>query len=614
MILDRVELLDLVSENVALKRRGSRWVGLCPFHSEKTPSFNVTPEKGRYKCFGCGRGGDVFTYVQERENVSFPEAMRILADRAGIELTGRSGSKPQGSGRVEIARLNEWAVRFFREGLADESIGVPARAFLRERSLGDEVAEAFGVGYAGDDRRPIEPAAERAGYHAPLPFDADLLRRSDSGDTYDTFRERLIFPVRDATGRVVGFGGRTLIDHKAKYLNTRQNDLFDKSRNLFGIERARATMQQRNRAILVEGYTDCLAAHQAGFTETVATCGTAFTEAQVELIRRYCAEVVLLFDSDAAGEKAADRALQLAAPRHLAVRLARLPDGQDPCDYLAANPPERFGEVIDAATEALEFKWLQLKTRFGAEKSDAAKHEAVLQFIRFVGEISSSGSMDAIQRGLIANRVAALLTMEPGEVHEIMNGVARRRSGRDRSEPPEADSAPAGAFLQDAWSILLGVLLNEPGHCADVQVDLDSSLIRDERDPHIAGIVFSLAETLGEFTVKDVVSACGEDPAIATRIAELTERGALRGNYAATVQGALERIHRGSKRQGSESAKEDWRGADDPEQARSAFARFAQLSKEHRGYVPKRMTGPRAVAQHAERPPQPEESVPTETT
>ncbi len=613
MILDRVELFDLVAADIKLKRSGSRWVGLCPFHNEKTPSFHVTPETGRYKCFGCDAGGDVFSYVQKRENLSFLEAMHFLADRAGIELTSRSGSEPQGSRRVEIARLNKWAVGFFREGLLDESLGNAARAFLRGRSLGDEVAAAFGVGYAGDDRRPIEPAARRAGYHAPLPFDADLLRRSDSGGHYDTFRERLIFPVSDATGRVVGFGGRTLVEHKAKYLNTRQNDLFDKSRNLFGIERARAAMQQRNRAILVEGYTDCLAAHQAGFTETVATCGTAFTEQQVELIRRYCDEVVLLFDSDAAGEKAADRALQLALPRHLAVRLARLPDGQDPCDFLAANPPERFGEVIDAATDALEFKWLQLKTRFRAEQSDGAKHQAVQEFIRFVGEVSSSGSMDAIQRGLIANRVATLLTMEPAEVHRIMNAAARRRSDRNRSESSEADSAATGSSLQDAWSILLGVLLNEPGHCVDVQIDLDSSLIRDGRDRYIAEIVFSLSESLGEFTLKDIVGACGEDPAIGTRIAELAERGALRGNYAATVEGALERIHRGSKRQGSESAKEDWRGADDPEQARSAFARFAELSKEHRGYVPKRMTGPRTAARHAERSPEPEEFVPTET-
>jgi DNA primase len=404
------------------------------------------------------------------------------------------------------------------------------------------------------------------------------------------------------------------VDHKAKYLNTRQNDLFDKSRNLFAIDRARAAMQERKRAILVEGYTDCLAAHQAGFTETVATCGTAFTEAQVELIRRYCAEVVLLFDSDDAGEKAADRALQLAVPRHLAVRLARLPDGQDPCDFLAAQPPERFREVIDAATDALEFKWQQLKTDFRAEQSDARRHEAVREFVRFVGEASSSGSMDAIQRGQLGTQVAQLLNLPPAEIQSLMNRAARRPSKGARGDAPATDStAETGAFLQNAWSILLGVILNEPGHCADVPVELDSSRIGDDRDRRITEIVRSLANTLGEFTIKDVIGACGEDPAVAVRIAELAERGERRGNYAATLEGALERIHRETKLRRSESAKEDWRGADDPEQARSALARLAEFSKEHRHYLPKRMIGFRAAARHPESPPGSAESVPTET-
>lgn len=612
MILDRVEILDLVSEHVALKRRGSRWVGLCPFHPEKTPSFHVTPDRGRYKCFGCGRGGDVFTYVQERENVTFPEAMRILADRAGIELSARPGGESTGSGRVEIAKVNDWAVRYFRDALLDESRGGVARDFLRSRNLGDDVVEAFSVGYAGDEKSPIEAAAQRAGYRPPLLIDADLIRKKETGGTYDSFRDRLMFPVRDATGRVVGFGGRTLVDHKAKYLNTRQNALFDKSRNLFGIDRARAAMQERNRAILVEGYTDCLAAHQAGFTETVATCGTAFTDSQVDLIRRYCAEVVLLFDSDDAGAQAADRALQLAIPRNLAVRLARLPDGQDPCDFLAAESPERFAAVIDGATDALEFKWRQLEVRYRAEQSDGAKHEAVLEFVRFIGEASTGGSMDAIQRGLVVNRVASLLSMDPRDIHGMI-----ARTTRPRSVPTDepADAAPGRATpLQDAWCILLGVLLNEPGHCADLPGDLDVYSIGDPRDRRLMERVKSLADRLGEFTQNDLVAACGDDNEAAVRLAELADRGAARGNYAATLAGALDRLTQGSHLLRSESVKTELRGAGDDDQARSALARLAEFSKEHRSFVPKRrMIGSRVAAPPGEPTAMPDEALPTET-
>ncbi len=231
-----------------------------------------------------------------------------------------------------------------------------------------------------------------------------------------------------------------------------------------------------------------------------------------------------------------------------------------------------------------------------------------------MGDVSSSGSMDAIHRGQLGTQVAQLLNLPPVEIQTLMNRAARRRSKGMQGDATAADSVAAGAFLQDAWSILLGVLLNEPGHCASVQLNLDSSQIRDDRDRHIAEIVFSLAETLGEFTIKDVIGACGEDPAVAVRIAELAERGEKRGNYAATVEGASDRIHRGSELRCAESAKKDWRGADDPEQIRSQYARISELSKEHRGFVPKRrMTGSREAARKTEPSARPEESVPTET-
>ena len=376
-ILDRVDLQDVVAEHVTLKRSGRRLVGLCPFHSEKTPSFTVSPELGLFKCFGCGKGGDVFSFVQQRENVPFTEAMRVLADRAGVEL-GRMGSADSGGqpgpSRTDLARANSWAMGFFRSNLLDESGGRAAREYLRNRGFLEEAGERFSVGLAGDGVPSLRQAAARAGFDATILLAADLIRKSEDGRFYETFRRRLMFPIRDVTKRVIGFGGRTMVDDKAKYLNTRQTALFDKGRNLYGVDLARDAIVKRRRALVVEGYTDCIACHQANVGETVATLGTALTESQVDLLRRYCDEVTLLFDSDDAGEAAADRAIHVALPRCVKVRLGRIPDGKDPCEFLGNAGVGAFSDVLNGAVDALEFKWSQ--TYGSATKADGFQFEA----------------------------------------------------------------------------------------------------------------------------------------------------------------------------------------------------------------------------------------------
>ncbi|GAG39517.1 unnamed protein product, partial [marine sediment metagenome] len=239
-ILSRVDIVDVVSESVALKQRGKRWVGLCPFHSEKTPSFTVTPDLGLFKCFGCGKGGDVFSFIQYRENVPFIEAMQILADRVGVDLDRKGSGDPSSGGptRADLARINDWAVGFFRRNLLASETGRSAREYLRGRNVADATAESLKLGLATDSGASLLEAATRAGVHRSLLLAADLVREGDRGRAYDTFRHRLMFPIRDATGRTVGFGGRTLGDDRAKYINTRQNGLFDKGRNLYGIDLA----------------------------------------------------------------------------------------------------------------------------------------------------------------------------------------------------------------------------------------------------------------------------------------------------------------------------------------------------------------------------------------
>jgi DNA primase len=606
MILDRVDIVDVVSEHVALKRAGRRWVGLCPFHTEKTPSFTVSPERSLFKCFGCGRGGDVFTFVQLSENVPFIEAMRMLADRAGVELGPSRGQGQQGPDRADIARANDWAMRFFRSIFLDESGGASARAYVASRGFTEETVQRFNVGLTPGEGRSLENAAKKAGLAEPLLIAADLLRHSEDGRSYETFRNRLMFPIRDVTNRVVGFGGRTLGDDRAKYLNTRQNALFDKGRGLYGLDLARKRVTEVNRAVLVEGYTDCMAAHQAGFTETVATLGTALTEHQVELLRRYCEEIIVLFDSDRAGEEAADRAITVALPRHVSIRLARLPDGKDPSAFLGSHPASAFSEVLKSAVDALEFKWSRLQLEYASGESDRKRREAVLDFVRLVAQACGTGSVDVIQRGLISNRLAKLLQLDSLEVNELIIRFQRKR----RSRPVEAARDVLGTNRripvdseQLALTHVLEVLLNEPGLVSAVDPFPDVTRIADLRCRRIAGHVQNLARTVGEFRLDDVLACCHE-PEDAAHATDLAQRGAARGNYEATLKLAVERIGRFARDRTREQARQaltEGNSSKQDSKERNAHLRMIhERLKERSHYAPARKMRGRPTASTAD--------------
>lgn len=598
-ILDRISIQDVVAEHVTLKRRGVRWVGLCPFHSEKTPSFTVSPERGLFKCFGCGKGGDVFSFVQLRENVSFMEAMRHLADRAGVEFrdtTQRSPTAPGEPSRTDLAKLNAWALRFFRTNLLAESVGGSAREYLRGRGFTDATIERFGLGLAAEGGPSLRSTAARAGFGEAMLVAADLFRKDEAtGRVYETFRSRLMFPIRDATGRVVGFGGRTLIDDKAKYLNTRQTALFDKGRNLYGIELAREAIASRRRAIIVEGYTDCMACHQAGFTEAVATLGTALTETHVDLLRRFGEEIVLLFDSDAAGEAAADRAIALALPRCVKVRLGRIPEGKDPSDFLGRASAADFSDVLNQAVEALEFKWLKTLERFRSDSSDVRRREAVLDFMHVVADAVNTAAVDAIQRGLLVNQIAHLLRIEGDEVSRLMSGSRSSRGDHAAAANQGAVSQRSAAPRdeeQAVWTHLLEVLLNVPDLLSMVDPGPDPVRIADPRDRRIATALFDARRHGGSFSLADVFARC-HDAADAQRVTELVERGAARGNFEATLRLALERLAetvRGSVAQASRRRLLDAAATGNPPQENSDADHAQNDSvREHRHFAGRRL-------------------------
>src|SRR5499425_109860 len=368
-----VDIVDLVCRLVHLRKAGSHWKGLCPFHAEKTPSFTVNPQKGIFHCFGCGVGGDAFGFVMRQDRLSFPEAVRALAKTTGIALPDEHGARGGDSGREELVRVMELAGRFYTETLWKPA-GERARAYLGQRGIDTAIARQFGLGYAPEGWESLltfmksEKVSEEALIAAGL-----AIPRENRAGAYDRFRGRLLFPIRDLQGRVVAFGGRAFGDEQPKYPNSPETPLYTKGNLLYAADLARPTIQAQNRAFLVEGYVDCLMCHQYGFTGTVAALGTAFTPAQLGLLRRYCDEVVTFFDADAAGQKAAARAEDLLEPTGggmawavnragafegggtFRLKVALLPAGHDPDTFLRASGAAAFTERVTAARSLLSY-------------------------------------------------------------------------------------------------------------------------------------------------------------------------------------------------------------------------------------------------------------------
>jgi len=350
----KLPVADIVGETVALKRAGTIQKGLCPFHAEKTPSFIVTPERETWHCFGCGEHGDIFTFVMRRDGLDFREALSRLAERAGVELSARTAGEDRRRKRLREAL--EAAIAWYREVLLQAHQAQRARDYLAERGLSDETLERFGIGYAPNTWDAMTKRLRGKGFSDAELTDAGLVSPSNRGGVYDRFRGRIIIPIRDASARPIGLGGRILPDAEGpKYLNSPATALFDKSRTLYGIDLAKTAIRREKLAVIVEGYTDVMAAHQAGFANVVASLGTALTAGQVELANRYADAVALAYDVDLAGEAATQRGLlEELGPVVSKVRVIRIPAGKDP-DELIRTDPEGWRAAVEAAEELLPY-------------------------------------------------------------------------------------------------------------------------------------------------------------------------------------------------------------------------------------------------------------------
>jgi DNA primase len=446
--LDRVkqavDIVEVISAHTDLRRAGARWTGLCPFHDERTPSFSVDAQEKLYHCFGCGVGGDVIKFVEEKDGLGFAEAVELLADRYGVELE-REQEDPKAEARRQhrrrLEQLLERTAAYYTSYLWESKEAGKARDYLAERGLGEEVLRAFGVGYAPSAWDKILVRGQQAGFSVGELHNVGLVQKGrDGGREYDRFRSRIMFPIRDRRGRTLGFGGRAMrSDQGAKYVNTAETDFFHKSQLLYGVDRAKAAIAKATRAVVVEGYTDVLALHQAGVEETVAVMGTAITGEQVATLSGMVDEVVLALDADSAGQEAMLRAQRVAAGRKMRLRVATMPAGEDPAEMMAEpGGPERFRALVDAAVELNAFQVGLVLDRTDAA-SPVARDQALNEVAPVLGAMGETASRDDLVR-----QVAERLDLEPAMV---MGRVvaARPLSGGPEQAPRNSGSGGAPA-------------------------------------------------------------------------------------------------------------------------------------------------------------------------
>jgi DNA primase len=596
------DIADVVASYVTLTRAGgSRLKALCPFHQEKTPSFHVNAERQIFKCFGCGVGGDVFKFIQLREGVDFLEARTILATRAGISLeeeTRRGTGAATGPSKSDLDRVNRWAGEWFQQQLAGPG-GRAAREYIQARGISEESVKRFGLGFAPPGWDGLTKAAAQKRLDPALPVAAGLIRRGQDAatgawQTYDTFRNRLIFPIRDVMNRTVGFGGRTLGDDPAKYVNSPQNLLFDKSRCLYGLDLAKEAFRGTRTAVVVEGYVDCLMAHQYGFGQTVATLGTALTVEHVRMLRRYVDTVVLVFDSDEAGRRASDNALRLFVSERVDVRVSNVPEGKDPADLLVARGKEAFDLVLTSACDALVFKWNAVLRRYKNAAAGPERRRAIEEYLSLVADSVDSGSNDAIQRGLILNQVAKLLGLPSEEAHRLMRAIPRARPAATGSpqkvRPPQVGARADG--VSAAMTDLFGVLLNEPSYFTAVESVFDPGLIADRATSQIAK-AFVEAAREGSYAGVSAFIGRFESVDAARIISDIQSAAEQRGNYAATVEGAVRSIQRFHDDRRCDQMEAEFRAAVAPsevggEEGSVAAQAWNQGARQRQGFAGKR--------------------------
>lgn len=487
-VREQVDIVKTIGEYVRLKRAGAsgRYVGLCPFHQEKTPSFSVNQSRQMYKCFGCGKGGDVFSFLMEIDGITFFEALKQLAERNGIPLPKRSDQADETSKlRGALIEMHEIAAGVFQAALKGAP-GAEARAYLAKRGVSAEMIETFGLGYAEAGGQALVRRLGQGPFTAEQLDQSGLVRRRDDGSLYDGFRGRLMFPIHNESGKVIAFGGRAMRDEdQPKYLNSPVTPIYEKSSVLYNLHRAREGMRRSGRVVLVEGYMDVIGVYSAGVKEVVASCGTALTPGQVRRMHLHADTVVVNFDPDAAGAKATEEKSQLLLDEGLHVRVLALDGGLDPDEYVKHNGAEAYRKKLEEAP--VYFHWLadRARSRFDMRTSDG-KMDAFKFLLQTVQKIG-----DKLERAAIANDLAGYLGVEPGLVLDQFKRAAAERTA------PAAVAIDQGAGLPAMEKMLVEALISSEEARAEVLPRIPEAVTRSYQTQEIL-MALRHAEASGE--------------------------------------------------------------------------------------------------------------------
>jgi len=584
-VLDEIaratDMVSLVKQYVQLKRKGSRLWGLCPFHKEKTPSFTVNAEKGLFKCFGCNEGGNAFNFLMKIESVSFPEAVRMLAERAGIDLGKYSGGSGESESKISRMRaVNEFAADYF-ERMLSSGRGRKAREYLAGRLISRESIEKWRIGYVPDGWHNLSEAADPRGFAPSLLAETGLAVQRDSGSgVYDRFRDRIMFPITDRAGRVIGFGGRQLEEGNGpKYMNSPESVLFSKGRNFYGLAEAKEEIMRRRRAAVVEGYMDVIMAHQSGVTWTVGVLGTALTESHANRLKRLCDTAVLVFDADEAGQRAAARSMEVLLAEDLAIKIATLPGGMDPFDFLTKRGGEEFSRLLGAGIDFFQFRIKQALEQYGDETIENRQQV----FKDLLPLAMASG--DPTRRDMLVRSIARELRISERAVWQYVNGAeSRRMRPRSRADSgPPIDAGGKRKLIPRLLREIIALICFEPALFEEPGISEMLDCAEECEEKRLLRTLFDYVETEGP--AADISVLIGriteaELAAMAADIIATEETRAERMNITRRERliSCLDRFRDIRRRRRTESIKERLsRAADDDEEAE--FLRILQRSK-----------------------------------
>ena len=531
-IRDRTDIVAVIADHVVLKKTGKNFKGLCPFHSEKTSSFSVSPDKRIYHCFGCGTGGNVFKFLMQIQSISFPEALRVLAERAGIPLPKNSSNHatdPKQRERDSLRKLNEAATRYFQSLLKSPEGGLSARNYLTSRHFEAEILERYRIGWATPTWKGLLTHVQQKSSvtQEQLIQSGLIIKKEDSSTVYDRFRGRVIFPIKDLHSNIIGFGGRSINqEDQPKYLNSPETLLYQKSETLFGMDQAKQAIRKENQVVLVEGYFDQMRAVQHGIENVVATCGTALTTKQASMLRNHAETAILIFDSDTAGRSAAEKGFDILMEHAMNVKIVVLPEGQDPDSYIQEQGAENFLEKIRNAKHFME-SYIDALVRETPSKTPADKVNMANQILpllakikntversawlekftsktniddhTFLKELNKALSQNQPRLAETKNELAPLLNLEKHLVHLILSDKETARDILLEVDPEEFTDPALRAIAKTCWKKINN---NE-----DLRID---QLLDQTEDPETKNILSRLGLEAVEFdapekTVKDCV-------------------------------------------------------------------------------------------------------------